>query len=243
MSELMTTELLVEADWILKGYWTKGRFPVQTAKGGWSDFDVVAYNPNPIDDSIDNFKTEGKSHLVLAEAKAYGTKNQVYITTKNNLDYTQKNIENLWSDKETDPYFSYLRQIRDIKGSLLDLIQNSVQIVTIQLVSNWMVDPEVKGIIELKLSEKVKEIFIPLQGIEKIVTCMIETPLEVFERIMKRVGKDDQGRRYGNPILDLAREFNRYLNPSYFHKEHFIKKEEFVRYTKEKFSTMFEFKD
>ena len=46
MSEMMTTELLVEAEWILQEYWTKGRYPIQTLRGGWSDFDVVAFHPH-----------------------------------------------------------------------------------------------------------------------------------------------------------------------------------------------------
>ncbi|MHB1927473.1 MAG: hypothetical protein ACYCRD_09445 [Leptospirillum sp.] len=239
MSEMMTTEILVEAEWILKDYWTKGRFPVQTSKGGWSDFDVVAFHPSPSDPEL-----KRKSHLVLSEAKSFGTRNQVYVTTAKNQDYTFKNIESLWSEEEkTDPYFSFLRQIKVIDGPLLDLIQNSVQIVTIQLVSNWMIDQEVKGNIESRLAKKVKEVLISKQLKDKTVNCIIETPLEVFERIMKGVKDDIQGRRYGNPILDLAREFNRYLNPSYLQKRNFSRKEEFLEYTTELFKKMFPFCD
>ena len=40
MSEPMAAELIVEAEWILVGYWTKVRFPFRTPRGGWSDIDV-----------------------------------------------------------------------------------------------------------------------------------------------------------------------------------------------------------
>lgn len=46
MSEAMTVELIIDAYWALKGYWTHPRFSFQTEKGGWSDFDVVAYHPS-----------------------------------------------------------------------------------------------------------------------------------------------------------------------------------------------------
>ena len=45
MSEAMISESIVEAEWILQGYWTRMRYPYQTDKSGWSDIDVLAYNP------------------------------------------------------------------------------------------------------------------------------------------------------------------------------------------------------
>lgn len=45
MAEAMTVETIVEADWQMRGFWTRLRFPLQTPKGGWSDIDLVAYNP------------------------------------------------------------------------------------------------------------------------------------------------------------------------------------------------------
>ena len=240
MSEMMALELLVEAEYILRDYWTKGRFPVQTALSGWSDFDVVAFNPHVVafKPHLVDPNLEGKSHLVLSEAKAYGTKNQVYVTTVKNQDMTLSNIDNLWSlaPKDNDPYFRFLYQIKEIKGSLLKLIQESVQIVTIQIASNWIVDQGVKGNIESKLAEKVKEISLMK---DKTVICSIETPMEIFSRIMMLEHEKDQGRRYGNPILDLAREFNRYLDPSYLHKRKFSRKKEFQKYTNDLFSQMF----
>jgi hypothetical protein len=33
MSEAMTVETIIEAYWMLKGFWTKTRFPLKTDKG------------------------------------------------------------------------------------------------------------------------------------------------------------------------------------------------------------------
>ena len=240
MSEMMTTELLVEAEWILQEYWTKGRYPIQTLRGGWSDFDVVAFHPH-----TKYSKYNGKSHLVIAEAKAFGTKGNVYVTTEKNKNITLKNIQDLWTlpPEKVDPYFRFLYRIKDMNGPLLELVQNSVQAVTIQLVSNWILEKEIKESIEETLTEKVREIplLIPLLKDNRIaINCAVETPLEVFWRIMKLEKENIQGRRYGNPILDLAREFNRYLHPSYCPKRNFSKKKEFDDYTKNLFRTMFE---
>ena len=108
MSEMMTTELLVEAEWILQEYWTKGRYPIQTLHGGWSDFDVVAFHPH-----TKYSKCQKKSHLVIAEAKAFGTKGNVYVTTEKNKNITLKNIEDLWTlpPERVDPYFRFLHRI------------------------------------------------------------------------------------------------------------------------------------
>ncbi len=238
MSEMMTTELLVEAEWILQEYWTKGRYPIQTLHGGWSDFDVVAFHPHS-----KYSKYNGKSHLVLAEAKAFGTKDNVYVTTLKNKDVTLKNIEDLWTlpPEKNDPYFRFLYRIKDMNGPLLELVQNSVQAVTIQLVSNWILEKEIKESVEETLTGKVREI--PILKNIQFVNCALETPLEVFGRIMELERENIQGRRYGNPILDLAREFNRYLDPSYLRKRNFSKKKEFYDYTKNLFKTMFPFKD
>ena len=240
MSEMMTTELLVEAEWILQEYWTKGRYPIQTLRGGWSDFDVVAFHPH-----TKYSKYNGKSHLVIAEAKAFGTKDNVYVTTEKNKNITLKNIQDLWtlSPEKGDPYFRFLHRIKDMNGPLLELVQNSVEAVTIQLVSNWIFEKEIKKSIEETLTEKVREIplLVPLLKDNRIaINCALETPLEVFWRIMKLEKENIQGRRYGNPILDLAREFNRYLHPSYCPKKNFSKKKEFDDYTKNLFRTMFE---
>lgn len=69
MSEVMTSESIIEAEWLLKGYWSKMRFAFKTPKGAWSDVDVLAYNPE-------------EKHLVISESKVRGPKNIVCGYTK-----------------------------------------------------------------------------------------------------------------------------------------------------------------
>jgi hypothetical protein len=40
------------------------------------------------------------------------------------------------------------------------------------------------------------------------------TTLDVISRIIASENKHEQGRRYGHPALDIARELNRYLHPN-----------------------------
>jgi len=42
---------------------------------------------------------------------------------------------------------------------------------------------------------------------------IIDNHLELFFRIQETLISDNQGRRFGNPILDIQRELNRYFNP------------------------------
>jgi hypothetical protein len=43
---------------------------------------------------------------------------------------------------------------------------------------------------------------------------LIETTLQVISRIIESEDRSEQGRRYGHPILDIAREINRYIHPN-----------------------------
>lgn len=68
MAEAMTVETILEADLLLRGFWTRVRFPFQTDNGGWSDIDVLGYNPE-------------RRELVLAESKVRGPKKDVSAYT------------------------------------------------------------------------------------------------------------------------------------------------------------------
>ena len=206
MSEIMTSEAIIEAEWVLETYWTKVRFPVQTKKGGWSDFDVVSYDPD-------------KRHLVVSEAKAQGTKRKVYVTDYKNLSEEEvKDTKNLAEQYLKYHYFSFIERLEDIKNNERNVLfkdfEKSVKELTLQLVSNYAIFPDkFRAIVQESIQESIKSKFSWLKNIE--VRCQIETPMEVFSRILIKERDKDQGRRYGNPILDLAREINRYLTPDY----------------------------
>jgi hypothetical protein len=50
------------------------------------------------------------------------------------------------------------------------------------------------------------------KGVE--LAIKLETTLDVISRIIARENVYEQGRRYGHPTLDIARELNRYLHPN-----------------------------
>jgi hypothetical protein len=60
MSEMMTAEAIIEAEWLLAGYWTKPRFALQTEAGHWSDIDVLSYEPEPASGGV-GIKSAGQS--------------------------------------------------------------------------------------------------------------------------------------------------------------------------------------
>ena len=87
MAEAMTAESIVEAEWVLNGYWAKMRFAFQTDKGAWSDVDILAYNPET-------------KHLVISESKVRGSKDNVFAYTK----YTEQEYGSILK-YDDDNYF------------------------------------------------------------------------------------------------------------------------------------------
>lgn len=208
MSEAMTVELIIDAYWTLKGYWTHPRFSFQTEKGGWSDFDVVAYHPS---DKV----------LVISESKVRGRATHVYAFNP----YTKKYIKrkdgsSSFAEWESGPkdYLNFISNIHYIWETNLIFdsrkkFKESVSQLLIQLVSNYEIGPELLA--ESKRS--VRNLFFsetsgcPLG--KKATSFDLATPFSLYCEIQAMIIKKPQGRRYGNPILDLARELNRFLYP------------------------------
>lgn len=192
MSEAMTAELVVEADWLLRkgAYWTKLRFPFQTAKGGWSDVDVLAYSPS-------------RKHLVVAESKVQNRKNKVYAYTPDtNHDFIDQS------------YLGFLDNLPVIlrDGVVFDSFAESVERLTVQLVSNTVILPCLVHPARDSVVGYVKDNVELPTGMR--VEAMLDSTLDVLARVVVRERKRRQGRRYGHPVIDIARELNRYLDPS-----------------------------
>ena len=183
MTEAMTSEQIVEAEWLLKGHWTKLRFAFQTAsgKGNWSDIDVLAYEP------------EAK-HLVIAESKVQGRKENVYVGDIGQSSYWSKLVAGL------------PRCCED--GVIFDDFSKTVRTLTVQLVSNFWIDPAAKNEATKRLVKDIKA-RVPIGKVE----VMLDTTIEVVARVIEQERSSRRGRRYGHPVLDMAREFNRYLDP------------------------------
>jgi len=193
MSEAMTSESIVEAEWILKDYWTKVRFAFSTEKGAWGDVDVLAYRPDT-------------KHLVVAESKVRGRKTDVFAYTKKWRD--QYGSMDKFDDGD---YFGFLRHLpRLCKDKVVfPSFRRMVNRVTVQLVCNYFVSPEIQ--------ETTKKEILRTKGVKKLsvpIDLQLDTTIDVLARIVELERKSGQGRRYGHPILDVAREVNRYFFPS-----------------------------
>ena len=197
MSEAMTVETIVEADWQMRGFWTKLRFPLRTKKGGWSDIDILAYNPET-------------RVLVIAESKVRGPKKAVYAYTKE----SQKRYGSILKYDLHGGNYLYLSFLRHIKlacrdGTIFDDFDKMVDTLIVQLVSNYAISDDVKPGAEAAVLKLVRK-DVPSNVKLKI---QLESTLDLISRIITSENENRQGRRYGHPVIDIARELNRYMRP------------------------------
>lgn len=192
MSEATVVENIIEAYWLLQGYWTKSRYAFQTKGRGWSDIDVLAYHPE-------------QKVLVISESKARGQKKDVFVYPK------EQGYDFFQFDKDMGNYLSFLSHIREVcfGDRIFKNFRGMVRTVVVQLVSNYYIKdrdlPEVKKDIYKRVKRDVPK------NVE--VQIRLDTTFKIFCEIIKRVNADRRGRRYGHPVLDIAREINRYINP------------------------------
>ena len=84
-----------------------------------------------------------------------------------------------------------------------------VEVMTVQLVSNYFVSIEVLP----DAIETVTAYVRPMVPTSVKVEIRLETTFDVICRIIEAERNTGQGRRYGHPVIDIARELNRYLHP------------------------------
>jgi len=195
MSEAMISESIVEAEWLLKGYWTKMRFAYQTKKGGWSDIDVLAY------------EAESK-HLVISESKVRGPKKDIFAY----FNQTKKKYGSILK-YDGDHYFTFIQHLSEAinGGKIFKDFNKMVKSLTIQLVSNYVIDNSLKKEAEDTVLKKVLQ---QLPGSKYKIDVKLDTTIDVIARVIELENGHPQGRRYGHPMLDIAREINRYANPN-----------------------------
>ncbi|TGC09457.1 hypothetical protein [Methanolobus halotolerans] len=204
MAEAMTVETIIQAYWDIKGYWTKMRVPIKV--GGWTDIDVVAYNPM-------------KKELVLAESKVRSTKHTIRAYTEeladsgvNFLDFDRKYGK---SYKTTGKLY-YLSFIEKIDNDFLDLVFDKLGIpkddikISIHFVSNYYVK---EALLESAQNEIRDEINKHISSPYFVDRVLVQTTFDVLCDIISEEEKSIVGRRYGHPVLDIAREINRYMHP------------------------------
>jgi len=193
MSEAMTSELVIEAEWLLRNYWTKMRYAFQTDNGSWSDVDVLSYNPE-------------NKHLVVSESKVRGPKDAVYAYTKHTASKYGSILE-----YDDGNYFSFLRHLPILCSDnvIFSKFEKMVKRVTVQLVSNYIITTETKETALSNVNDEINRFDLPVN-----TDIRIDTTLDVISNVLITERESVQGRRYGHPVLDIAREINRYFYPS-----------------------------
>lgn len=193
MSEAMTVETLAEAEWLLLNYWTRVRHPFQTPKGGWSDVDVLAYDPET-------------KHLVIAESKVRGGKTAVFGYSEDS--HRKRGAFSTWDNND---YLSFLRHVpllcRD--GIPFAHFGEQVHRLTVQLISNYAISRSLME--DAKASALALIPFDPQPAFE--VSIQLDSTIDVIARIIELQHSSTQGKRYGHPVIDLVREINRFLHP------------------------------
>ena len=178
----------------MHGYWTKLRFPFQTKGGGWADIDVLAYHPE-------------EKILIISESKVRGPKKDIYAYTK----YTQEKYGTIF-DYDEDSYLSFMKYIKLIcsDGILFENFKKMVKTLIIQLVSNYYIDDSVLPKVKKDVFNKIRK------SIPKNIRYEIrlDTTFQIICEIIKLENSLIQGRRYGHPVIDIAREINRYIHPN-----------------------------
>ncbi len=211
MAEAMAVESIIDSYWQTENCWTKVRFPYRSEDGnagGWSDVDIVAYNPN-------------NHTLVLCESKAHGNKDAI------------KTLESVLKDSEkfrtaipiilANDKFKFLNP----KTIIIHIVANIHQEDEFEINYNYKDKKYYRNDLEVLKKESyensLKEI-IAIRGL-KIPESVISIKLEVqslftvFNKILENIKLTDkkkkiapQEKRFGNPVLDIAREINRYLS-------------------------------
>jgi hypothetical protein len=206
MSEAMTVETVIDAYWQLEGYWTKLRYAIQTENNGWTDIDVLAYNPEENELVICESKVRGKKNLILA-----------YIPEVRN----EGKMSFIDFDKNNKGYLNYLSFLENLNTGFLDKIRKDLHIpertkITIHLVSNYYID---ENILDSALEDLKKDIMKRIDSSYVVNRVIIDTTFGIFCKIIKAEKEKNQGRRYGHPVIDIAREFNRYMDPDIVRKK------------------------
>jgi hypothetical protein len=203
MSEIMTVESIIDAYWQTQNYFTKPRFFYATTNNGNSDIDVLAY------DAINN-------SVVFAESKAHGGKSKLKHGEISEKTYEQvKAGENSYANKKTvDDFLKFITDVKyligqdndvnfpfdftNIKKLTLHFVTTTEYLKNMETIKN--IESELKAYINKK--HKLPKIKIEI---------IIETHFDVLVKIIKALNSETRGKRYGHPVLDILREFNRYL--------------------------------
>lgn len=128
-----------------------------------------------------------------------------------------------------DNYFSFLGQLPQYcvdGGPIFERFSKEVDRLTIQLVSNYVIQLSLMEEATQTVVDRIREL-VPIPGLD--VAVMLDTTLDVLARVVCHERRLDQGRRHGHPVIDIARELNRYIHPRVRHAGRGKSKTEAVR--------------
>jgi hypothetical protein len=203
MSEVMTVESILDAYWQTQNHFTKPRFFYTTGNNGNSDIDVLAY------DATNN-------SLVLVESKAHGGKSVLKhgeINSKT-LNKVKKGEVNYDGKKTDDDFLKFCADIKYLIKNHTEkkfpFVFSKLKKITIHFVSTvtYKKDEQVIKDLENHMEGFIKD-NCKLSDIK--IEFIIETHFDVIIKIIQALKKENRGKRYGHPVLDILREFNRYL--------------------------------
>jgi hypothetical protein len=195
-------EQLVSSLWQLDGFITILRWPV-TVKGNYSDIDVIGVNADGM--------------IRFAECKATGNARKVHVVNNSyainfHKDWLDKdwadslnNIKRIWDRKERPKWLPQLEEVKDFSFWFCANL--------------WFPDDKSRRAAEKDFTNYVKS-KMPKKFKGK-VTGEIKSTLEIWIEVLKKVRRDIEegyGKRYGDPILDVAREIIRFSNPAAGHR-------------------------
>ena len=213
MAEAMSVESIIEAYWITLNYWTKVRVPYfvehkekgKKDSGGWSDIDVVAFNPLTKD-------------LILCESKAHGDSSTIKTVTSVIKDTTtfRESIAKILGNE--------LIKSTDAKSLTVHIVANINKEDEFEIkysdIKSFRKKDNNKKIKENKflLEEIVKAVGLDKASSIKKISLKIESLFTVFSNVIENIASHEKKdikefqKRYGNLTLDIAREINRYLS-------------------------------
>jgi hypothetical protein len=193
MTDATTVEQILEAYWLLQGYWTKLRHPIK-APSSWAEVDLLAFNP-------------ATSDLVVAEAKMpigelFGHSVPPAPDAETGVGAT---------DRAADPT-GFAARLGDLFADpFFETTRKQAKQLTIQLVSPALVGAGVERDLEREIDKEIKRLS-PTS--KKAVRTRLDTPLSILCEVVRLERNAGQGQRHGHPVIDMARELNRYFLPA-----------------------------
>lgn len=196
MTEAMSIEGMTAAYWELQNYWTKLRVPFLTDKSGTSDIDVLAFNPE-------------LGTLVIVECKAHGNKRGVFLHDE----YIRNKFGDILTSDNKGNFknLTHFNQIFKEVETIVPL-SNLIKTVVYHHVSNlYLPTRNDREVAEKHVEDFLKPQLPPNYNIK----VQINSTLDIVCDLLTMERNSNRSKRFGNPFLDLIREINRYVEPTF----------------------------